>query len=127
MKYLLILLVFPILSASECGKKKNKKDDVTDTEMAKDSVPVCVRKLLNESMKTVPEDEPEQVDEYLYNGKTTYLLTAQCCDQFNTLYDDSCKVICSPTGGITGRGDLKCEDFSKSAKHIKMIWKKSAK
>jgi hypothetical protein len=32
-------------------------------------------------------------------------------------------MICSPTGGITGKGDGKCEDFSTKAKHIKLIWK----
>ncbi len=126
MKYLLILFVVPFLSASECGKKKKNKTAV-NIETVKDSIPVCVRKMIDEANKEIPPNAPVQVDEYSYNGKTVFLLTAQCCDQFNTLYDDSCKMICSPSGGITGRGDRKCEDFSKTAKHIKMIWTNTAK
>lgn len=126
MKYLLILLVFPFLSASECGKKKKKKIE-DNREAVKDSIPVCVRKLIDDANKEMPPNAPVQVDEYSYNGKTVFLLTAPCCDQFNTLYDDSCKMICSPSGGITGRGDLKCEDFSTTAKHIKLVWENPVK
>ena len=127
MKYLLLLLTFPFLSASECGKKKNETV-VSATKIAdasKDSIPVCVKKIIDDANKETPPNPPLQVDEYLYNGKTVFLVTAPCCDFFNTVYDDSCKMICSPTGGITGQGDGKCKDFSTTAKHIKLIWKKS--
>jgi hypothetical protein len=127
MKYLLIVLVFPFLSASECGKKKKKKATDNAQIVVKDSIPVCVRQMIDKASKLDPPEPPVQVDEYEYNGKTVYLFTAQCCDQFNTLYDDSCKMICSPSGGITGRGDGKCDDFSKTAKHVKMIWTDTAK
>ncbi len=126
MKYLLILLVFPFLSASECGKKKRIKS-IDKTASIKDSIPVCIRKMIDAGNKEIPPNAPVQVDEYNYNGKTVFLLTAPCCDQFNTLYDDSCQMICSPSGGITGRGDRKCEDFSKTAKHIKLVWENPAK
>ena len=98
MKYLLILLVFPFLSASECGKKKE-----------------------------IPPNPPLQVDEYLYNGKKVFLFTAPCCDFFNMVYDDSCKAVCAPSGGITGKGDGKCEDFATTAKFVKSIWKNAEK
>ena len=123
MKYLLVLLIFPFISASECGSKKNKVVNETVT----DSIPVCIRKMINERKKETPPDPAEQVDEYLYNGKTVFLFTAPCCDQWNELYDDSCKIICAPTGGITGRGDGKCKDFSETAVHVKVIWKNSKK
>lgn len=123
MKYLLILLIFPFLSASECGKKKaNSGGDVS-----RDSIPVCVRKILDEQNKEIPPNQPVQIDEYNYNGKTVYLFTAQCCDQYNVLYDDSCKMMCAPSGGIIGKGDGKCEGFTKEAKLIKTIWKEQAK
>ncbi len=123
MKYLLLLLIFPFLSASECGKKKEKPGTAT----TQDSIPVCIRKILDDQSKEIPPNQPVQIDEYAYNGKTVYLFTAQCCDQFNVLYDDSCKMICSPSGGIIGKGDGKCEDFAKEAKLIKLIWKEQAK
>lgn len=127
MKYLLILLAFPLFSATECGKKKNKEkitdEQVSGNEINNDSIPVCVRKFIDSASKETPPTPPVQVDEYLYNGKKVFLFTAPCCDFFNTVYDENCKMICSPTGGITGKGDGKCEDFSAKAKHIKLIWK----
>ncbi len=126
MKYLLVLLVFPFLSASECGKKKKKKIE-DNKEAVKDSIPVCLRKLIDIANKEIPPNAPVQIDEYSYNGKKVFLLTAQCCDQFNTLYDDSCKMICSPSGGITGRGDRTCDNFSKNASFVKLVWKNPVK
>lgn len=123
MKYLLILFIFPFLSASECGKKKDKTGDEAQQNNMPDSIPVCVRQLIDTAANETPSNSPVQVDEYEYMGKTVYLITAHCCDQYNMLYDTSCQPICAPSGGFTGRGDGKCEDFSKTAKHIKLIWK----
>ena len=126
MKYLLILLVFPLLSVSKCSEKKKKKT-AEKIVVVKDSIPVCLRKLINDANNEIPPNAPVQIDEYNYNGKTVFLLTAPCCDQFNTLYDDSCKMICSPSGGITGRGDRTCDNFSKNASFVKLVWKNPVK
>ncbi len=127
MKYLLILLVIPFLSASECGKKKKdaasaeEQTEIVDTKI--DSIPACVQKLIDDGNKEIPSTAPIQIDEYLFKGKKAYLAKAQCCDFFDLLYDENCKEICAPTGGFTGRGDGKCPDFEKEAKFIKTIWK----
>lgn len=81
--------------------------------------------MIDDGLKEIPPSSPVQIDEYIYNGKAVYLFTAPCCDQFNVLYNDSCKKICSPSGGITGKGDGKCDDFSKTARHVKLIWKET--
>ncbi len=117
MKYLLLLLILPFLSSSDCGEKEKKTIPATGN----DSVPACVRKMLNEK-KEMPADLPQKIDEYLYNGKSVFLFTARCCDFYNTLYDNNCRVICAPSGGITGKGDGKCEDFSNTAKYVRLIW-----
>lgn len=109
MKYLLLLGLLPLISASDCSKKN--------------SVPACVQKIIDEAQKS-PLDVPVQVDEYKYNGKKVYLFTAPCCDQFNMLYDEQCVPICAASGGITGKGDGKCPDFSVTATHVKLLWKK---
>lgn len=41
-------------------------------------------------------------------GRTAYLLTAPCCDQYNPLFDDQGRRICAPTGGFAGHGDGRC-------------------
>ena len=126
MKYLLVWIM-PLIIAGECCDSKSKTASVVQTnEPAKDSLPACVQKLIASGNKEIPE-APLQVDEYIYQNKRTFLFIAQCCDQYNVLYDDSCKIICAPSGGFTGRGDGKCTDFEKTAKHIKLIWKDPAK
>ncbi len=127
MKYLALLLLIPFLSTTECGKKKKEADTVEEkTEVMEnkiDSIPPCVQQLIDDGRKETPSTAPVQVDEYLYNGKKVFLLTAQCCDFFNEVYDENCKKICAPTGGFTGKGDGNCPEFSKEAKLIKTIWK----
>jgi len=66
---------------------------------------------------------PAEVNEYLYKGKHVYLFSADCCDQYYELYDEDCKRICAPTGGITGHGDGQCSDFSATAQHVRLVWK----
>ncbi len=51
-----------------------------------------------------------------------YLFSSNCCDQFNTLYDESCNRICAPSGGFTGRGDGRCRDFNQVAKYLGKVW-----
>lgn len=43
-----------------------------------------------------------------YHGESAYLVYANCCDRYNTLYDARGRELCSPSGGITGRGDEQC-------------------
>lgn len=123
MKYLFILLTFPFLSTSECGKKKNKTSGALQQNVIQDTIPACVRQMIDSALKEEPAVSIRQVDEYFYKGKTVYLVISPCCDNYNMLYDTACKPICAPTGGITGRGDGNCADFSKEARHIKLIWK----
>jgi hypothetical protein len=121
MKLLLLLITIPFLTASDCGTKKEKT--TTDNLIPSDSIPACVQRIIDDSKKEDPPMPPVQVDEYLYKGKKVYLFTAQCCDFYNMVYDDSCRNICAPTGGITGKGDGKCPDFDSTAKLVKNIWK----
>ena len=77
-----------------------------------------------EAIKKEPRwNPPAEVNEYSYEGKQVYLFTSNCCDQYNSLYDIDCNNICAPSGGFTGKGDGKCNDFLKVATHIKLIWK----
>jgi len=116
MKFTVTSLLLLII-VSSCG---NGSKSQTSTN---DSIPACVREQINAIEKKTVTNPPLQIDEYEYQGKKTFLFKADCCDQFNALYDEDCKVICAPSGGYTGRGDGKCKDFDSTAKHIKLIWK----
>jgi hypothetical protein len=66
---------------------------------------------------------PAQVYEYIFNGKTVFLFSSNCCDQYNMAFDEKCNYVCAPSGGITGKGDGKCTDFNAVAKEIRLVWK----
>ena len=124
MKYLLLMFAIPFLSASDCGSKKEKEAAAGNSDTM--ALPACVQKLIDDAKKEEPPMPPVQVDEYLYKGKKVYLFTAQCCDFYNMVYDDSCKTLCAPSGGFTGKGDGKCPDFDSTAKLVRTIWKNPA-
>jgi hypothetical protein len=65
---------------------------------------------------------PAKVEEYRYGGRRVFLFSANCCDQFNEAFDDSCNYICAPSGGMTGKGDRKCLDFKAVAQFVKVVW-----
>ncbi len=85
--------------------------------------PSCILSKIEE-LKNKPKQNPSaEVYEYNYLNNNSYYFTADCCDQYNFLYDSNCNVICAPDGGIAGRGDGKCADFNESKKDGKLIWK----
>ena len=108
------ILIASVLSVTgiECSKK-NTGSDLTS----------CIQQKIDSIKKQPKWNPPATVNEYLYNGKTVYLFSADCCDQYNIVYDSQCNYVCAPSGGITGNGDSKCEDFNTSAKHIRVVWK----
>ena len=111
MRFLLIMTIAVVAVARSCHKEKSG------------IIPVCIQRKID-SIKTQPKwNPPAQVDAYEYNGKTVYLFSSNCCDQYNELYDVQCRYICAPTGGYTGKGDGNCADFTTTAKHIKTVWK----
>ena len=87
------------------------------------AIPACIQSKIDEIKMQQRWNPPAQVEEYNYGGKRVFLFSADCCDQFNQAFDENCNYICAPGGGITGKGDRKCEDFKTAATFIKLIWK----
>jgi hypothetical protein len=92
-----------------------------------DSLPVCFQPMIRDTRQEISPDAPLKIEEFYYKGKVVYLFTAQCCDQLNMLYDPDCNMICAPSGGFTGLGDRKCEDFDDSARLIRKLWEHPGK
>lgn len=87
------------------------------------SIPSCIMEKI-ETIKNQPKwNPPATVEEYMYKGKTIYLFSSPCCDRYNEAFDQNCNYVCSPSGGYTGKGDRKCEDFKDAAQFVKVIWK----
>jgi hypothetical protein len=74
--------------------------------------PSCIDSKIQELKKSEVQNPPAQVWKWEADGLTFYYITSDCCDQFNFLYNENCKVVCAPDGGFTGNGDGNCPEFS---------------
>lgn len=87
------------------------------------AIPPCVQQKIDEIKKQPKWNPPASVEEYNYDGRRVFLFSSNCCDQYNQAFDESCNYVCAPSGGITGKGDRKCENFKEKAKLIRIVWK----
>jgi len=128
MRALLLVLLFTVLVSETCAEKKARKIAATTEGSANtNKIPVCIQAKID-SIKTLPKfNPPAEVTEYFYNEKRVFLFSSDCCDFFNSVFDENCQYVCAPTGGITGQGDLKCKDFAKNANLVKVVWKDGRK
>jgi len=110
MKKILVILLLPFIFSCE-------KDCIRE-------LPSCVENWIDTVKKDATASAPAEVNEYRYQGKTVYLLTAECCDQYNKLYDSDCNYLCAPSGGIGGGGDGECPNFFQEAEFVRLVWKK---
>ena len=110
-----ILLTAMLFCSVLVGTQCNKNSD--------ESIPPCIQQKIEE-IKAEPKWNPvATVTEYVYQGRTVYLFSSNCCDQYYMLYDGTCTYICAPSGGIAGSGDGNCPDFRSSARYVKLTWK----
>ena len=66
---------------------------------------------------------PATITRYTYKGAQVYYLAAHCCDIRSKLYDANGAVICEPDGGISGKGDGKCDDFIATRNDEHLVWR----
>ena len=98
-------------------------DEIID----EDGATSCIREKIEQFKRESLTNPPRAVYSYQYNGKTVFHINSDCCDQFHTLYDVNCNIICFPDGGITGNGDGSCPDFFTKATNQVLIWKDTRK
>jgi hypothetical protein len=65
---------------------------------------------------------PAKLTRYTYRGQTVFYLPPRCCDVLSTLYDAEGRKMCSPDGGLTGKGDGRCADFFTERTDERPIW-----
>ena len=109
--FLFTAIIILSIVQQKCGKS------------AVNTIPTCIQAKIDEIKKQPKWNPPASVEEYNYNGKRVFLFSSDCCDQFNQAYDESCNYVCAPSGGITGKGDRKCDDFKEKATLIRVVWK----
>lgn len=84
--------------------------------------PACIESKIRKISRQKVFNPPAIVALWEFEGKNYYYFTSDCCDQFSTLYDEDCNVVCHPDGGLTGMGDGKCPDFSNGIIKKSIIW-----
>jgi hypothetical protein len=109
------ILLTSLIALAAAGKHCNK-DRVA-------VLPSCIQQKIETIKKEPKWNPPAEVYEYNYKGKRVYYFSSNCCDQYNIVVDEQCNQICAPSGGLTGKGDLKCQDFKDSAQLVKLVWK----
>jgi len=71
----------------------------------------------------IPEEQaPLGIWQIIRQGQPAYFEIAPCCDQYNPLYDEKGQQICSPTGGFTGGGDMKCPNPADPRTAARLVW-----
>ena len=122
-----IILAFAMVAG--CGETKtsssSQKSETQNTPAEnRDSISPCMRHKIDSFKTLQPEAMPERVKQYLYKGNKVYYVAMHCCDFYNEVYDDKCKLMGAPDGGFTGRGDGKLPGFFNEATNEKLVWTK---
>ena len=111
MKWTLTLVMVFMLKAESCHRQLQLR------------IPACVQDKIDAITQQPGFNPPATVHRYLYQDNYVYLITSNCCDQYNYVYDRDCNVICAPSGGITGKGDGRCTNFFQVATDETVVWK----
>lgn len=123
-QFLLIVAVCCCYCCTRCSSgKTNASGENGDVSGPVLTVPSCIQNMIDSAKKQPPGTTITEIRRYVYNGARVYLVNAPCCDQFNPVYDSTCKLLFAPSGGITGKGDGSQPDFFTRAKEDSLIWK----
>jgi len=99
-----------------------------DRDRLPKGTPQCVRDEIEKIKQAPVWNPPLKVYSYLYKGQTVYYIPVyQCCDFASQLVDENCNVVCSPDGGLSGRGDGRCPDFTATRSNEKLVWQDTRK
>ena len=81
MKYFIIILAGAIVSCA-CHRKMPTASETSAIGSEGKNIPTCLQ-LKIDSIKKLPVwNPPASIEQYDYNGKTVYLVSADCCDFF---------------------------------------------
>ena len=111
MRWLILLITLIPLQKENCSKEKRIR------------IPACIQDKIDAIQQQPRYNPPATVYRYVYGDRYVYLISSDCCDQYNYLYDKDCNLVCAPTGGITGKGDGRCSNFKQMASDETLIWK----
>jgi hypothetical protein len=83
-------------------------------------LPACVQRQLGK--QDAIRKPPIEIWQWDVDNKTYYYFLADCCDQYNYLFNDNCEMVCAPDGGFSGKGDGACPQFEGQIEKT-LVWK----
>ncbi|MEZ5501035.1 MAG: VOC family protein [Steroidobacteraceae bacterium] len=91
--------------------------------VAEESPPGFVSELIDKSSAAPVTNPPTSIWQYRFRDQLVFYVPPSCCDEPSALYDQDGRVICSPDGGLTGKGDGRCPDFFDERTEEKLLWR----
>lgn len=108
------LVVAGLLALLSC-----RQDEPTPT-----TVPACIQTIIQQNGRLNASQSYVSITRYKYQKRYVYFGFSECCDAYDTLFDTTCQILCSPSGGFIGKGDGKCANFFKEATEETQIWQR---
>ncbi|MBW8888206.1 MAG: hypothetical protein JF616_10665 [Fibrobacteres bacterium] len=113
-KLIFLLGLVPLLSS--CADDSASSDP--------EALPAWVESRISQYKAERVADPPREIIEFDHGGSKVYLVSSDCCDQYDSLFDANQRYICAPSGGLGGLGDGKCDAvFDEHSAGRKVVWK----
>lgn len=133
MKLITFFIASLVLSLCACAQKP-AESDMTANNYAKldTTLPWLQIKIWDYQSKPV-SNPPRSIIKTTFEGKPVYYVPAVCCDIPSELYAEDGTLMCYPSGGFTGAGDLKCPRFKLEyldkidTKNTTLVWEDKRK
>ncbi|WP_052309029.1 DUF6970 domain-containing protein [Aequorivita sublithincola] len=97
--------------------EENKENVVIQTQ-----IPQCISERIEEIKNGEKRNPPTIVTEYSVNEKKYYVIPPGCCDQYDYIIDENCKIVCSQGVGIDGKYKRTCGNILNYAT-TRVIWR----
>ena len=124
MKIIFAAAVMALTGFQSCNKQNSSAALSKNGSLPGDTTtPACVLNIIRSIQNEPVHNPPAEVYRYTWHNQQVYYITANCCDQYNLLYDANCNVLCAPDGGFSGAGDGRCTDFGTAGSSKTLVWK----
>ena len=107
MKTIALFIAMLALSISACAQKAAEPNIPAKLDT---TVPWLQAKIWDYQSRAV-SNPPRSIIKTTFEGKPVYYVPPVCCDIPSELYAEDGALMCYPSGGFTGAGDLKCPKF----------------
>lgn len=111
------------LDGSYVGRTGPKCEFASCPNISASTTANWLKDLIKKEESNPVANPPALISKCVYKNQNVYYLPARCCDISSVLYNNEGNIICSPDGGLTGKGNGKCVDFFDIRKDCVIVWK----